>query len=198
MRILPKGFSLDFMGYRKVAMIFSAVLLLVSIASLAVRQLDLGIDFTGGHLIEVGYEQAADLTAVRGALADNGFPDARAQYFGTSHEVLIRMEPRTEAEEEQAKLGDQVLAVLSDANGGSGVDLRRNEFVGPQVGEELREEGGMAMLLALAAILAYVALRFEFRFAVGSVAALAHDVIIVLGFFSLFGFEFDLPVLAAV
>ena len=196
MQLIGKPLHIDFMGRRKLAMLFSAALLLVSVASLAVRQLDLGIDFTGGHLIEVGFDQAADLPAVRGALADGGYGDAQVQYFGASKDVLIRLAPRDMDKDERAKLGDGLLDVIREA--GANVELRRNEFVGPNIGEELREEGGLAMLIALGAILIYVALRFEFRFALGSVAALAHDVILVLGFFSLFQFEFNLPVLAAV
>ena len=196
MQLISTQLNINFMGRRKPAMLLSAVLIVISIASLAIRQLDLGIDFTGGHLIEVGFGQAADLPVVRRALADNGYGDAQVQYFGTSKDVLIRLEPRDMGKDERARLGDGVVEVIRTIS--ADVELRRNEFVGPNVGEELREEGGLAMLIALGAILLYVALRFELRFALGSVAALAHDVILVLGFFSLFQFEFDLPVLAAV
>ena len=196
MRIIQKNFHIEFMRHRKPAMMVSILLILVSLGSLATRQLDLGIDFTGGHLIELGFDQPADLPLIRETLSEQGYADAQILYFGTSKDVLIRLEPRDMGKDEQAKLGDRIVDAVQTI--GSDVSLRRNEFVGPNVGEELREEGGLAMLIALAAILLYVALRFEFRFALGSVAALTHDVIIVLGLFSLFRFEFDLSVLAAV
>jgi len=185
----------DFMAKRQLALIFSLILIAVSLVSLATRWLNLGIDFTGGTLVEVGYDQAVELSDVRAALAADGFGDAMVQHFGTSRDVLLRLPPREDIE--SAKLSDQAFAALRKASGGE-VDLRRVEFVGPQVGEELTEDGGLAMIYALVGILIYVALRFEYRFSVGAVAALVHDVTITLGVFSLFQVEFDLPVLAAV
>ena len=183
------------MGQRKPALIFSGLLLLVSLVSVGVRGLDYGIDFTGGTLIEVGYPQSADLVQVRSDLAAAGFPEAVVQYFGTTHDVLVRLAPRDDLS--KAELSSDVLLVLKQ-NGGDDMQLRRVEFVGPQVGEELTEQGGLAMLIALGAILVYVTLRFQWKFSLGAVAALFHDVIITIGFFSVLGLEFNLTVLAAV
>lgn len=182
------------MGQRKLAMILSGVLLIVSFASFAVRGLNYGIDFTGGVLIEVGYPESADLAQVRGDLASAGFPEAVVQYFGTTHDVLVRLAPREGVS--KADLSSDVLRMLRKS--GADMQLRRVEFVGPQVGEELREQGGLAMLIALGAILVYVSLRFQWKFSLGAVAALFHDVIITIGFFSVLGLDFDLTVLAAV
>jgi preprotein translocase subunit SecF len=195
MRLLSGETQFDFMGQRRAAMAISALLLLVSVASLAVRGLQLGIDFTGGTLIEVGYQEPANIDAVRQTLSDGGFADAVTQHFGTSRDVLVRVAPREGAS--QAQVGNEVLLVLRSADAAE-VDLRRVEFVGPQVGEELTEDGGLAMLIALGAIFIYVMFRFEWKFSAGAVAALFHDVLITLGVFSLFGLEFDLTVLAAV
>ncbi|HIB77710.1 MAG TPA: protein translocase subunit SecF, partial [Flavobacteriales bacterium] len=184
----------DFMSQKHLAIIFSAVLLLVSVVSLIAKGLVLGIDFTGGTLIEVGYEKPVELTQVRHSLAEHGFPDATVQLFGTSRDILIRMAPRPGSN--QAEVSTRVLVVLQQA--ANKPQLRRVEFVGPRVGDELTEDGGLAMLYALFGILIYVTMRFEYRFAVGSVAALLHDVLITLGFFSLFQIEFDLTVLAAI
>ena len=182
--------TIDFVGKRMYAIIFSTVLIALSLFSLATNGLKLGIDFTGGTLIEVGYQQSADLSEVRATLAESGFNGANVQYFGSTNEVLIRLEPQTIS---SAKLSTKIIQLL-----GSDVDIRRVEFVGPKVGEELTNDGGLAMLYALIGILIYVAFRFEYRFALGSISALIHDVIITLGFFSLFQFEFDLTVLAAI
>ena len=195
MRLLSGETQFDFMGQRRVAMAISALLLLVSVASLAVRGLQLGIDFTGGTLIEVGYQEPANIDSVRQTLSDGGFADAVTQHFGTSRDVLVRVAPRQGAS--QAQVGNDVLLVLRSADAAQ-VDLRRVEFVGPQVGEELTEDGGLAMLIALGAIFIYVMFRFEWKFSAGAVAALFHDVLITLGVFSVFGLEFDLTVLAAV
>lgn len=195
MRILKGQTRFDFMGKRKLAIIVSGVLLAVSLLSLAVRGLNYGIDFTGGTLIEVGYPETADLEGIREALGAAGFGGAVAQNFGTARDVLIRLAPREDVS--KAELSSDVLRSLEAASGAK-PELRRVEFVGPQVGEELTEQGGLAMLIALGAILVYVALRFEYRFSLGAVAALVHDVIITLGFFSIVGLEFDLTVLAAV
>jgi len=195
MEFLKKQTKIDFMGQRKLAMIFSAVLILVSLLSFAVRGLNYGIDFTGGTLIEVGYSQSANLEQVRADLSEAGFPEAIVQYFGTTHDVLVRLAPRDDVS--KAELSSNVLRMLRK-NGGDDMQLRRVEFVGPQVGEELTEQGGLAMLIALGAILVYVSLRFQWKFSLGAVAALFHDVIITIGFFSILGLEFDLTVLAAV
>ncbi|MFT6086003.1 MAG: preprotein translocase subunit SecF [Glaciecola sp.] len=186
--------TVDFMKWRFPAMIFSTILIIGSIVSLGVNQLNWGLDFTGGTLIEVGYEQSADLEAVRAIMLDAGYTDAVVQNFGSSQDVLIRLAPR--AGVKAVEIGDQVLATLRAD--GTKVDMRRIEFVGPNVGEELTEQGGLAMLVALICILIYVAMRFEYRFALGSVAALTHDVILTLGLFSVLQLEFDLTVLAAV
>jgi preprotein translocase subunit SecF len=195
MEILKKQTKIDFMGQRKLALVFSGLLLLVSLVSVGVRGLNYGIDFTGGTLIEVGYGQSADLAQVRSDLAVAGFPEAIVQYFGTTRDVLVRLAPRDDVS--KAELSSDVLLVLKQ-NGGDDMQLRRVEFVGPQVGEELTEQGGLAMLIALGAILVYVTLRFQWKFSLGAVAALFHDVIITIGFFSVLGLEFNLTVLAAV
>ena len=184
--------EIDFLGRRRAALWLSAVLLAVSIVSLGVRGLEFGIDFTGGTLIEVGYAEPAELDPIRGALAAAGFEEAAVQHFGTVRDVLVRIAPREGLT--RAELSTRILRVLQE---GEEVALRRVEFVGPQVGEELTEDGGLAMLIALFGILVYVWLRFEYRFALGAIAALVHDVLITLGFFSVLGIEFDLTVLAA-
>jgi len=194
MRILSEDIRIDFMGRRKYAMSLSTLLILASFVLLFIRGLSFGIDFTGGTLIEVAYPETAELEGIREVLGDAGFGDAQVQHFGTSRDVLIRIAPRPDRA--SAKLSEDVLAALKNAD--SSVDMRRVEFVGPQVGEELTEQGGLAVLYALIGILIYVALRFEYRFSVGAVAALVHDVIITLGVFSLLQVEFDLTVLAAI
>ncbi len=194
MQILNKAARYDLMGKRNIALVLSALLMLVSLAMVMARGLNLGIDFTGGTLVEVGYPQAVELPAVREALAKGGFDDAVIQHFGTSKDVLVRLAPREDVE--SAVLSDRAFSAMQQVD--AGADLRRVEFVGPQVGDELTEDGGLAMLYALIGILIYVGLRFEYRFAVGSVIALVHDVVITIGFFALFQVEFDLPVLAAV
>lgn len=193
MQIFKKTINIDFLGKRRLALMFSGILILIAIGSLFVQQLSLGIDFTGGTLIEVGYSEPADLQKIRTVLQTNGFGDATVQHFGTAKDVLVRLAPREELS--SAELSDRAFAALSSIGE---ADLRRAEFVGPQVGDELTEDGGLAMLYALIGILIYVALRFEYRFAVGAVIALVHDVVITIGIFSLFQVEFDLPVLAAV
>jgi preprotein translocase subunit SecF len=170
------------------------VVLLIAAGAIVVKGLNMGIDFTGGTLIEVGYEQSAELDKVRIALDSGGFGDASVQQFGTTRDILIRLAPREGTQ--SAELSDQVLRALSAD--GTAVEMRRVEFVGPQVGDELAEDGALAVLVALMAILIYVMLRFEWRFAVGSVIALIHDVVFTIGIFSLLQIEFDLPVLAAV
>jgi preprotein translocase subunit SecF len=193
MQILQDRLSIDFMGRRNIALIISGVLLVVAIGSLLTRGLNFGIDFTGGTLIEVGYPQAAELAEVRGILQENGYMQAQAQHFGTSRDVLIRIPPSNE--KASVKLSDDIMAALRSGN--PDVEMRRVEFVGPQVGEELTEQGGLAIIYALIGILIYIMLRFHARFAPGAVAALIHDVVIVIGVFSLLQLEFDLTVLAA-
>jgi ABC-2 type transport system permease protein len=166
----------------------------MSIFFVAFYGLNFGIDFTGGTLLEVGYEQPIELSEVRNALAEAGFSGAVVQRFGTTRDILIRLAPGEGRD--SAKLSNEVLAALRAASANE-VTMRRVEFVGPKVGEELAEQGGLAMLYALIGILIYVSLRFEYRLAVGSVVALIHDVLIVLGIFSLLQFVFDLTVLAA-
>ncbi|HET8904071.1 MAG TPA: protein translocase subunit SecF [Saccharospirillum sp.] len=182
---------LNFMGHRRVLAIASLMLLVISLGSLAVRGLNFGLDFTGGAQIEVGYEQPADVANIRDVLNEAGYRDVVVQYFGNNTDVLIRMQ-----EDNNPQLGNDVLALLSETR--DDVELRRNEYVGPQVGEELRENGGIGMLVALGMVMVYIALRFQFKFAVGAVVALIHDVIIVLGFFSITQMAFDLTVLAAI
>lgn len=194
MQIFKKTPSFDFMGKRKIALVFSTLLILASIASIAMKGLNFGLDFTGGTLIEVEYPQTADLHQVRQRLQESGYGDAVVQNFGSSKNVLVRLAPREGVSSET--LGDKILAELQKDN--AEVKLRRQEFVGPQVGDELRDDGGLAMIIALAFILIYVMARFEYRFALGSIAALVHDVIITVGVFSFFQIDFDLTVLAAV
>ena len=182
---------INFMGQRKLAIVFSAILLTIAIASLTVKQLNWGLDFTGGTLVEVHYSETADLNAIRSTLETEGYAGAVVVSFGTDKDVLIRL-PQGYSD----KQGAELLAKLQAAYTGT-VELRRIEFVGPQVGDELREQGGLAMLLALGLVMLYIAFRFQFKFAVGAVVALIHDVLVVLGFFSVMGMEFDLTVLAA-
>lgn len=194
MQIFKKTPNFNFMGKRKLALAFSLTLIAISIFSITTRGLNFGLDFTGGTLIEVGYAQDADLTKVRGALEQAGFKDAVVQHFGTARDVLIRIAP--DGETVQSDLADKVLRTLKSEN--DTVEMRRQEFVGPQVGDELRDDGGLAMIIALAFILVYVMVRFEYRLALGSIAALIHDVVITIGCFALFQWDFDLTVLAAV
>ncbi|TVO68588.1 protein translocase subunit SecF [Sedimenticola selenatireducens] len=195
MQIFKKNTHIDFMGKRKLAMYFSIAMMVIALGSVLSRGLSLGIDFTGGTLIEVGYQEAVELSKVREVLQSGGFEDVTAQHFGTSKDVLVRLAPDSELQ--SAELSDRAFMALKQADAGEAT-LRRVEFVGPQVGDELTEDGGLAMLYALLGILAYVALRFEYRFALGSVIALIHDVVITIGIFALFQIEFDLTVLAAI
>jgi len=194
MQLLANVPKIDFMRLRKQAIILSGVLMMICLVSIVARGLNLGIDFTGGTLIEVGYQSSADLNKVRGELASSGFPDAVVQHFGTSKDVLVRIAPREDLS--SAQLSTTMLEILKNTSD-TPVEMRRVEFVGPQIGDELVEKGGMAMLIALACILIYVWIRFEKRFSLGSIAALVHDVIFTMGLFALFQLEFDLTVLAA-
>lgn len=194
MKVLGVDFAdpaIDFMGKRKIASVLSILMLIASIASLSMNGLKFGLDFTGGTLIEVEYTQAPSLSAIRTQLEEAEYSNFVVQNFGRPSDVLIRMQS------DKADLGNEVLAVLK-AETESSIVLRRTEYVGPQIGEELRERGGLGMLIALIVVMLYVAVRFQYKFSVGAVLALAHDVIIVLGFFSIFQFDFDLTVLGAI
>jgi preprotein translocase subunit SecF len=193
MDIIKQNLAIDFMGKRRLAAIMSVLLILVAIGSLAIRGLNFGIDFTGGTLIEVGYPQPVDLSEIRPLLENSGYAGAQVQHFGTSRDLLIRIAPQES--KASAKLSEEILATLRQHN--AGVEMRRVEFVGPQVGEELTEQGGLAMIYALIGILIYIMIRFHIRFAPGAVIALIHDVLIIIGIFSVWQIDFDLTVLAA-
>jgi protein-export membrane protein SecD/preprotein translocase SecF subunit len=194
MQLLNMKNTIAFMALKKPAAILSVFLLIGSLTSLAINQLNWGLDFTGGTQIEVGYAQTADLAQIRKQLEASDFKDAVVQNFGSSQDVLIRLASREGVK--PSELGDAAIKVLKEAD--SSAEMRGSSYVSSSVGDELTEQGGLAMLVALICILIYVALRFEWRFALGSVAALTHDVIITLGLFSILGLEFDLTVLAAV
>ncbi|GAB2894988.1 protein translocase subunit SecF [Microbulbifer echini] len=196
----------DFMRWRKIAAMISVVLVLAAIGILAAKGLKFGLDFTGGTQVEVGYEVTPFINDVRSQLDNAGFEGATVVNYGSDNELMIKLPPEVAEEETRISatdqetttpIGDKVVAVLRAGSEGQ-VTLRRVELVGPQVGAELRDDGGLGMLVALALVMMYVALRFQYKFSVGAVAALAHDVIIVLGFFALLGLDFDLTVLAAV
>jgi preprotein translocase subunit SecF len=186
--------NIDFMGKSTLTTVLSLIMFTVSVTSFMVRGLNLGIDFTGGVLVEVGFEKVADLGKIRGQLGSAGFAEAQVQNIGTSREVLIRLPPGKAAD--SGKIGEQVVSVLrqSDAT----VALRRVEFVGPQVGKDLTESGVLAMLSCLLFIGIYIMFRFEWKFAVGAIVGVIHDPIITLGIFSEFGIQFDLSVVAGV
>ena len=184
-------FNIPFMKYRKIAAYASLALFVISIISLSFRGLSLGLDFSGGTLVEVTYDYSVNLEEVRGMLTNNGFDDYQVVNFGSDRDVLIKIADQPG----NSQLGDEVFALVQ-ANDPD-TELKRVEFVGPQIGSELRDQGGLGMLVALAMILLYVAFRFQYKFALGAVTALAHDVIIILGLFSLFAWDFDLTVMAA-
>ena len=185
--------NIDFMGKRWIAMALSGILLLASIGSLVFAGLNMGLDFTGGTMVEVAYPEPVSAEEVRKELVAAGFTNGTVQYFGSETDVLIRMPPQAGAE--QATLGDKLLTTLQ-ANEPD-VVLRQSSFVGPAVGEELTEDGGLAVLTALIVVMIYILFRFTKQFSVGAVVALAHDVLLVLGLFSVFQWTFDLTVLAA-
>lgn len=195
MQFLQGKSTIDFMRRRKIALTISMLLIVISLGSLFNNGLNLGIDFTGGYLIEAGYENDVDLAPVRTALEESSFKDAQVQYFGTSKDILVRIAPKEDID--KASLSDTVLKLLESSTSQS-VEMRRVEYVGPQVGEELRDQGGLAMLVALFFILVYVSFRFQFKSAVGAILALIHDVIITIGCFSILQMDFDLSVLAAI
>lgn len=186
---------INFMNKRKLAMVFSFILMVISIGSIATKGLNLGIDFTGGYLIEAGYQNDVNLDQVRTALANADFKDAQVQNFGSSKDIIVRIAPR--ADINKATIGDNILGVLKTTSDQE-VSMRRVEFVGPQVGDELRDDGGIALLVALGAILIYISLRFQLKSAVGAILALVHDVVITIGVFSILQMEFDLTVLASI
>ena len=181
----------QFMKYRKIAAIASIALFTVSVLSLTFRGLSLGLDFSGGTLVEVTYETPVELESIRNTLIDNGYDDSQVVNFGTNLDVLIKVADQNG----NSSIGENIYNLL-ESNGFNG-ELKRVEFVGPQVGAELRDQGGLGMLVALFMILFYVAFRFQYKFALGAVSALGHDVVIILGLFSIFGWDFDLTVLAA-
>ncbi|MFP6827991.1 MAG: protein translocase subunit SecF [Gammaproteobacteria bacterium] len=194
MALFDRTPTIRFMAGRRVAVAISAAAILISLGSIGVRGLNLGIDFTGGLLVEAGYAGTADLAEIRSVLAEEGYETPLVQNFGTASDVLIRLPP--EEEQDGGAIRDRLLSVLAADD--PSVELRRVEFVDGQVGDDLTEQGGLAMLIALILIFIYVMLRFRWKFAAGTITALVHDVIIVVGFFSIFGFGFDLTVLAAV
>ena len=181
----------NFMRFRKIAITISLILFAGSIGSIFTKGLSLGLDFSGGTLVEIQYEDSVDLQEIRGVLRENGYEDFQVVNFGSSLDVLIKIADQPG----NSSLGDQIFALLS-SNDFEG-ELKRIEFVGPQIGSELRDQGGLGMLVAVGMILLYVAFRFQYKFALGAVAALGHDVVIILGLFSIFAWDFDLSVLAA-
>ncbi|MCL9775958.1 protein translocase subunit SecF [Vibrio methylphosphonaticus] len=193
-QIMKLDKTIDFMRWSKVAFAFSLVMIAAALFTLSTKWLNWGLDFTGGTLIEVGFEQPANLEDVRSALDAEGFGDATVQNFGSSRDVMVRLRPRDGVQAEA--LGNQILSAIKEGTGES-VEMRRIEFVGPNVGDELTEAGGLAILVSLICILIYVSIRFEWRLAAGAVMALAHDVIITLGIFSLLQIEVDLTIVAA-
>ena len=218
MEFLKRDTRIDFIGRRRIAALISVSVIVIVLLSLFFRGLNLGIDFTGGTLVEVSYSSSVNTEEVRTNLRRSGLDGVVVQYFGTSRDVLIRLpaDPEVDAAESSSLIisslrepygetlaesseNDSQRCVFQDGTTGDcTVQMRRVEFVGPQVGGELTEKGGLAMLYALIGILAYVAWRFEWRFALGAVIALVHDVVVTVGIFSLLGLEFSLPVLAAV
>ena len=185
-------FKIDFLAWRKIAIIFSSIFLVLSLGSLLVKELNYGLDFTGGTLVELSYPEEANITNIRETLVNGGFNGAQVANFGSSREVLIKL-PGTVSD----SLGSEIVSLLNADNSDQAIDLRRIEYVGPQIGSELRDDGGTAMLIALAFMMLYIAFRFQSMFAGAAVVALVHDVIIVVGIFSLIQIEFDLTVLAA-
>jgi preprotein translocase subunit SecF len=180
-----------FMKFRKIAGIISISLFIISIMCLSFRGLSLGLDFSGGTLIEVSYESPVALESIRNSLEVNGYPDSQVVNFGTNLDVLIKVADQSG----NSSIGENIFNILNEQN--IPIELKRVEFVGPQVGDELRDQGGLGMIIALFMILIYVAFRFQYKFALGAVTALGHDVVIILGLFSLFSWDFDLTVLAA-
>ena len=189
--------KIDFMAYRKIAGGISIALVLASLVSLAINEVEWGLDFTGGTVVELAYENPVDPEAIRGQMTEAGYEGHVVQYFGSGRDILIRIPPQKGFDaRENAKLGDRVIQSLRAASSDQ-VELRRSEFVGPAVGEELTNQGGIGLMTALGVVLLYVAFRFQLKFAIGAVIALFHDVVITLGIFSVVRWNFDLTVLAA-
>ena len=180
-----------FMQFRKIASIVSITVFVISVLSLGFRGLSLGLDFSGGTLLEITYEEPVSLESIRSTLEKNGYPDSQVVNFGTNLDVLIKVADQ----DGNSSVGENIFNVLNSE--GFAGEIKRVEFVGPQVGAELRDQGGRGMLVALFMILMYVAFRFQYKFGLGAVAALLHDVVIILGLFSIFAWDFDLTVLAA-
>jgi len=187
------NFSIPFMKYRKITGLSSIIIFVLAIISLSFRGLSLGLDFSGGTLVEVAFEETVSLEDIRTNLASNGIEDFQVVNFGTQTDVLIKAADKVS----QGRLGDRIYEILANEYSDQNLQLKRVEFVGPQIGSELRDQGGLGMLVALGMILLYVAFSFQFKFAIGAVVALAHDVVIVLGIFSVVGWDFDLTVMAA-
>ena len=188
-----KDLQIDFMGKRKYALVLSAALLVTALLSLGSKGLNMGLDFTGGSLLEVGFTEEVDPEEVRNFLQGAGFNNGTVQYFGTNRDLLIRMPPQPDAN--QSSLGDEIFAALKSQYPEG--ELRQSNYVGPAVGDELTEDGGLALLTALIVVMIYILFRFTKQFSVGAVVALTHDVLVVLGLFSIFQWTFDLTVLAA-
>jgi preprotein translocase subunit SecF len=191
--MLNSGTNINFMAARRAALIFSVLVIVLALGSLVTRGLNFGLDFSGGYLLEMSYASEVDLADIRSALAEEGFENPLVQNFGTVSEVLVRLMPQDVAGDAETR--DRVVDTLRAQD--PSAELQRFEFVGPQVGDELTEQGGLAMLIALILIFIYVMFRFRWKFAVGTISALVHDVIIVFGFFSIFGISFDLTIVAA-
>ena len=186
-------FQLDFMGKRVYAMICSGVFLVICVISLVLNGLNLGLDFTGGAMVEVGFSEEIDPELVRDELEKGGFSNGTVQYFGSNRDLLVRIPPVEGVN--QSALGDEIYKYLLREF--PGTELRQSSYVGPAVGEELAEDGGLALLAALIVVMLYILFRFTKQFSLGAVSALVHDVLIVIGLFSIFGWTFDLTVLAA-
>ncbi|ANO32129.1 protein-export membrane protein SecF [Vibrio breoganii] len=193
-QIMKADKTIDFMRWSKGAVVFSLLMIAASIYTISTNWLNWGLDFTGGTLIEVGFEHPANLEEIRASLDEKGFGDATVQNFGSARDVMVRLRPREDLQGEQ--LGSQIIRALEEGTGES-VEMRRVEFVGPNVGDELAEAGGLAIIVSLICILLYVSMRFEWRLAAGAVLALAHDVIITVGIFSIMQIEVDLTIVAA-
>lgn len=193
MRLIKSKTHIDFMGQRRIAYVLSAILIIISIGSLVTQGLALGVDFTGGVIVEVGYQEPADLGNVRDALAGGGYNDATVQYFGSTTDVMIRLGPQET--KDTAQVSGSIMQALH--TGSSDAELRRVQYVGSQVGDELVSKGGLALLYTLIGILIYVIVRFHWKLATGAVVALAHNVLVIVGLFSLFQWDVDLTVLAA-
>jgi len=198
MQLINPNSNFDFLGKRKIALGISTVLVVISLLALipGIRGLNFGIDFTGGTLVEVQFKQAPSISDVRTAIKPAGYDQAIIQEFGSPEEILIRVQNKES--EDSSTISNAILDSLTSHFGAENIDMRRVEFVGPQVGEELTQAGISAVLIAMLAILIYVTLRFEFRFAIGADAALLHDITLVLGVFAITGSEFSLPVVAAI